>query len=342
MSDDQIDGRLRRRPSISDVASQAGVSRAAVSKVIRNAYGVSPTMRLRVETAIDALGYRPRVAARAMRGASFTIGFQLPALDNDFFSQLVGGAAAGLAASGYQLVLAPGPGYLTEAAVLEALVDRQMDGILTIPNQVTADYLDGLAAQVPVVVLGRHDLVPSYDTVTGDDVAGTEAIMDHLMRLGHRRIAHLTIRPPTDRDPHAVRCTAYRRRMEQAGGEPRIVYTESAGLGVYEAVRGLLAERTPPTAIFAGHDTLAIEVLRALADLGRGPDDVSVVGYDDVNLARHPLISLTTVDQSGAQMGATAVELLMERIRGGRATARHHSQHPSLRVRGSSRPVRPS
>ena len=82
---------MRKRPSISDVALEAGVSRAAVSKVIRNAYGVSPAMRKRVETAIDKLGYRPRVAARAMRGASFTIGFEIPHIGNDFFTQIMRG-----------------------------------------------------------------------------------------------------------------------------------------------------------------------------------------------------------------------------------------------------------
>ena len=104
--------------------------------------------------------------------------------------------------------------------------------------------------------------------------------------------------------------------------------------------RTLLGGGNPPTAIFAGHDTLAIGVLRAIAELGLDAEDVSVVGYDNINLAGHPLISLTTVDQFGVEMGVTAIELLMERIRDERRSPRHHQLAPQLRIRNSTRPVR--
>ena len=226
MSEDQVESRLRKRPSISDVALEAGVSRAAVSKVIRNAYGVSPAMRKRVETAIDKLGYRPRVAARAMRGASFTIGFEIPHLGNDFFTQVAAGATTGLAASGYQLIIGPGLGYLSGTSVLDALVDRQVDGIIAVSSEVTVDWLEQLAEQVPVVVLGRHERSGEYDTVADDDAAGVDLIMDHLQGLGHQRIAHSPC-PPTDLGPHSIRLAAYRRRMEQAGREPQVVHSQS-------------------------------------------------------------------------------------------------------------------
>jgi LacI family transcriptional regulator len=340
MSEDQVESRLRKRPSISDVALEAGVSRAAVSKVIRNAYGVSPAMRKRVETAIDKLGYRPRVAARAMRGASFTIGFEIPHLGNDFFTQVAAGATTGLAASGYQLIIGPGLGYLSGTSVLDALVDRQVDGIIAVSSEVTVDWLEQLAEQVPVVVLGRHERSGEYDTVADDDAAGVDLIMDHLQGLGHQRIAHLTIRPPTDLGPHSIRLAAYRSRMEQAGREPQVVHSQSTEQAAYEAARTLLGGGNPPTAIFAGHDTLAIGVLRAIAELGLDAEDVSVVGYDNINLAGHPLISLTTVDQFGVEMGVTAIELLMERIRDERRSPRHHQLAPQLRIRNSTRPVR--
>ena len=189
MSEDQVDSRLRKRPSISDVALEAGVSRAAVSKVIRNAYGVSPCHAQARETAIDKLAYRPRVAARAMRGASFTIGFEIPHIGNDFFTQIMEGATTGLAASRYQLIIAPGLGYLNETTVLEALVDRQVDGVIAISSDVTADWLGQLAKHVPVVILGRHDRSGEWDTIT-DDAAGVDLVMDHLLGLGHQRIAH--------------------------------------------------------------------------------------------------------------------------------------------------------
>lgn len=340
MSEDQVDSRSSKRPSISDVALEAGVSRAAVSKVIRNAYGVSPAMRKRVETAIDKLGYRPRVAARAMRGASFTIGFEIPHLGNDFFTEVMEGATTRLAASRYQLMVAPGLGYLSGTSVLNALVDRQVDGIIAISSTVTVDWLEQLAKHVPLVVLGRHDRSGEYDTVTDDDFAGVDLVMDHLLRLGHQRIAHLTLRPPTDLAPHAIRLTTYRNRMEQAGREPQVVYSQTSEQDAYEVARTLLEGSNPPTAVFAGHDTLAIGVLRAIADLGLDAEDVSVVGYDNIILAGHPLISLTTVDQFGVEMGMAATELLLERIRDGRRSSKHHQFDPQLRIRNSSRPLR--
>ena len=258
----------RDRPSISDVALAAGVSRAAVSKVIRNAYGVSPAMRTRVEAAIEELNYRPLVAARVMRGASFTIGFEVPHMGNDLFTQVVAGASRSLAESKYQLMITPTTDRLGAASVLDAFVDRQMDGIITVSYDVSADLLERVAEFVPIVVLGRHDPSQAYDTVTGDDVAGTDLVMDHLFELGHRRIAHITIRPTSDRTPQAVRATTYSRRMEEAGLAPHLLYGGESESDAYVEARTLLEGDEPPTAIFAAYDTLAIGVLRAVADLG--------------------------------------------------------------------------
>ena len=334
---EQVNQLTKKRPSISDVALEAGVSKAAVSKVIRNAYGVSPAMRERVETAIERLEYRPLHAARVMRGASFTIGFEVPHLGNDFFTQITEGAASKLAGSGYQLIIAPGLGYLSGTKVLDTLVDRQVDGIIAISSDVEADWLEGLAKQVPVVLLGRHDRSKQYDTVSDDDKAGTDLVMDHLFSLGHRRITHLTNRPPTDTAPQATRLSTYRKRMQQAGLESRVVYSQASEHDAHDTTLTLLDEDRPPTAIFAGNDTLAIGVLRAIAERGLGANDISVVGYDDIDLAQHPLISLTTVDQFGVEMGCTAIDLLMERIRDGRTKPRHHRIKPQLRIRDSTR-----
>jgi LacI family transcriptional regulator len=330
----------RKRPSISDVALAAGVSRAAVSKVIRNAYGVSPAMRERVEVAIEDLGYRPRVAARSMRGSSFTIGFETPEVANDFFAQVVEGAARSLAGSKYQLIIAPSLGNLSGTSVLDALVDRQVDGIIAISSNVTADWLEQLGKQVPLVAIGRHEPSQEYDTVTGDDRAGVNLVMDHLLALGHEGIAHLTVRPHTERESHAVRMATYRDRMRQAGLEPVVVYAQSSEQDAYETATTLLERTEPPTAIVAGHDTLAIGVLRAVADLGLDAKSVSVVGYDNIHLARHPLISLTTVDQFGAEFGVRAIDLLMQRIRHERRAPQHPQLDPRLRVRTSSQAIR--
>jgi LacI family transcriptional regulator len=243
---EQVAPTSKKRPSISDVALEAGVSKAAVSKVIRNAYGVSPAMRQRVETAIDQLAYRPRVAARAMRGASFTIGFEVPHLGNDFFTQVTEGAASTLSGSGYQLIVAPGLGYLSGTSVLDALVDRQVDGVIAVSSDVDAQWLEQLATHIPVVLLGRHVVSQNYDTVTDNDDRGTDLVIDHLLELGHRRITHLTIDPPTAVAPQAVRLAAYRRRMEALGREPRVVFTDPDAPGSRQpAERDLCRQRHP-------------------------------------------------------------------------------------------------
>ncbi len=327
-----------------DVARAAGVSKAAVSKVIRNAYGVSPDMRERVESAIQELGYRPLIAARAMRGSSFTIGFEIPNLGNEFFTQIMQGAASRLSGTGYQLMIAPGIGELGDTRILENLTDRQVDGSIAICPEVTPEWLERHALQSPLVLIGRHDRSKNYDTVTNDDVAGTRLAVSHLLSLGHRRIAHLTLKMATERPdaqpPHTVRRNAYLNMVADHGLEALVVYCGNAAEDAYFAAKELLKSDPTITAIFAGNDSLAIDALRALADMGLSATDVSVVGYDDINMSGHPLVSLTTVTQFGETMGQAAIELLLERIGDGRTTARHRELQPELRVRASSQPAK--
>jgi LacI family transcriptional regulator len=336
----QIDG--ERPATIEDVARLAGVSRAAVSKVIRNAYGVSPAMRERVGTAIDELSYRPRVAARAMRGSSYTVGIEIPDFSNQFFTKVLGGAADALAGSDYQLLIAP-----TEAAkregyrALEALVDQQVDGVIAVSPLVDKSWLENIARRTPVVLFGRHHISDRYDTVTGDDELGAAEALTHLFDLGHDRVLHLTrdglATAPQRHTPHGVRLQTYLRVMEETGrgAYTRVLRSGEGQACAYQVVRHLLETEEHPTAIFAAHDELALGVLHATEELGV---DISVVGYDNVPLAAHPAISLTSVDQQGEAMGARAIQLLLERI-GGRSEAVHDTFTPSLQVRGSTRPL---
>jgi LacI family transcriptional regulator len=334
----------RRRPSMDDVAKAAGVSKGSVSKVIRNAYGLSPAMRERVEAAIAELGYRPSIAARAMRGSSFSIGMEIPNLDIDFFSQIMHGATSRLAGSGYQLIIAPGLGELSGTPVLENLADRSVDGIIAVAPDVTPEWLEKLAGDIPIVLIGRHDTSTNYDTLTNDDEAGASLLVDHLLDLGHTRIAHLTVRTRTERPdampPHNIRRNTYEAMLTTEGLETLVVETGNKRDEPYHAAKDLLRSDPSITAIFAGNDSLAIDALRAIAELGMTADDVSVVGYDDIRIASHPLVSLTSVTQFGETMGEIAIDLLLERIRGGRTTASHRQVHPELRVRSSSRQVR--
>jgi LacI family transcriptional regulator len=333
-------------PTIEDVARAAGVSRAAVSKVIRDAYGVSPAMRDRVKHAIDSLGYRPRISARGMRGATFTLGIEIPDFFNQFFPKVVAGATAALSGGPYQLVIAPAdPAHADGSRAIKALADRQVDGVVAVSPMVDPEWLEELAIRLPLVMLGRHDKSRNYDTIVGDDAAGTRMAMEHLLGLGHRNIAHLTLHDEITQcqpgTPHGNRLATYQAVMEEAGLAERIRVVK-AGVGqdaAYQAARALLRGKNRPTAVFAAHDDPALGVLRAVAEAGLTPQEVSVVGYDDTEIASHPRMSLTSVNQSGTRMGEHAMALLLERV-AGRTEVKHEMIVPRLVARGSSMPPR--
>lgn len=333
-----------RSITIEDVARAAGVSRAAVSKVIRDAYGVSDGMKAKVGAAIDELGYRPRVSARAMRGSTYTLGIEIPTITNPFFATVITGAARALEGTRYQLIIAPaGSEHNRGPHAIQVLADRQVDGILVVSTAVEVDWLEDLSQHVPLVMLGRHDASRNYDTLVNDDAAGARAAVQHLYELGHRNIAHLTIHPDGENHlptgPHALRARSYRETMAQLGlaDLTSTTYLPQNGRSL-EAARGILDRSNPPTAVFAGHDEIALGVLEAVVERGLTPSEVSVVGYDDSDIAAHPLVSLTSINQSGTAMGEIVVRLLLERI-AGRTEPVHEVITPTLMARRSTAPL---
>ena len=338
-------GKDRRSPTIEDVARAAGVSRAAVSKVIRDAYGVSREMHAKVELAISELGYRPRVSARGMRGATYTLGVELVNIRNPFFTKIITGATSALAGTRYQLIIAPaGPDHDGGPQAIEVLADRQVDGILAVSTNVASEWLEELAQRTPLVMLGRHDDSKFYDTVVDDDEEGARLAVGHLYELGHRDIVHLTTHPSNDNylntAPHAVRSRGYELAMAELGlaDRARVVYVDSGEQGIRERTLELIHGTRPPTAIFAGHDELALGVLAAVADLGLGAADLSVVGYDDTDIAAHPLVSMTSINQFGTLMGEIVVRLLLERV-AGRTQPVHEVIQPRVMARNTTAPL---
>jgi LacI family transcriptional regulator len=311
-----------RRITIVDVARHAQVSTTAVSKVLRNAYGASPAMRVKVQQAIDELGYRPSAAARGLRGQTYTIGVMLPDMRNLFFADVLDGITAQLGGTDYQVLLAPGcNGEKAEARVMEAMIDRSMDGLVLIAPVSAKSRLNNVARSVPTVVVGRHGSSPAYDTVTDDDIVGAALVVDHLADLGHRRIAHIEHRE-TDpvrlaEMPNAQRANGYREAMRARGlgEEIDIASTSYTQQGGYLGAKELLARPQRPTAIFAGADVVALGAMEAIAETGLSvPGGISVAGYDNSALAAFGPVSLTSVDQDGRQMGANAARLLVDRI----------------------------
>jgi LacI family transcriptional regulator len=293
-------------------------------------------MRERVNAAIDQLAYRPRIAARAMRGSTYTIGFEIPELANQFFSRVLSGASSALSETNYQMMLAPANSDPYESRAVEALVDHQVDGFIAIAPLVDREWLENIARRVPVVMFGRHDESDFYDSVASDDRLGTAAAMQHLFSLGHDSVMHLTIADTLTRPftPHGVRLHGYEEAMDASGRSAFMeVLRTGPGQDPYQTVLQRLSRPPWPSALFAAHDELAIGAMQALQELGL---DISVIGYDDVPIAAHPLVSLSTMDQHGEAMGARAIELLVERIKG-RTTPVHDVFEPTLRARASTR-----
>ncbi|MDQ0577226.1 LacI family DNA-binding transcriptional regulator [Agromyces albus] len=330
-----------RAATIADVANLAGVSQAAVSKVIRNAYGVSPAMKSKVRAAIEQLHYRPRVAARAMRGSSFTLGIELPSLHNQFLAEILDGASSAIAGTGYQLLVAPTRTNDDAVNAIETLMDQQVDGILTIAPLVSTGWLERVAERVPLVTLGLHTRSNSFDCVVGDDIHGTQLAMEHLFQLGHRKIAHLTraeqVTDARTGTTHAVRLAEYQSfmRAHDLADEVRVIRASEADHSGADVV-GAALKNQYASAIFAGDDDLAIGALQATRNPGTDWASVAVVGYDNAAIAGHPLVGLTTVDQDAHRMGRTAIELLTERI-AGRTEARTEVIPVKLIERSTSR-----
>lgn len=333
-----------RRVTIVDVARHAAVSTTAVSKVLRNAYGASPAMRAKVQKSIEELGYRPNAAARGLRGRTYTIGVLLPDLRNPFFPDILDGLNDTLRDTDYHVVLGTScDDEPAETAIVDALTDRGMDGMVLIAPVARREYLERLAGTVPTVVVGRHSHSPHYDTVTDDDLAGAALVVDHLAGLGHRRIAHIEHREtdPTHlaEMPNAIRAEGYRRAMRARGLAVDIVSTSYTQEGGYTGTRELLARRHPPTAIFAGADIAALGVLEALTEAGlSAPGDISVAGYDNTTVAALGPVSLTSVDQAGHRIGTDAARLLLERLTGDDRPATQVTLSPTLVPRRTTAP----
>lgn len=335
-----------RRVTIADVAERASVSTAAVSKVLRRAYGVSPAMDERVRRAIAELGYRPHTAARGMRGQTYTIGMMLPDIRNPFFHEILEGLSKQLDGTDYQVLIGPGGSEAgSQAHIMNSMVDRRMDGLILVAPLGHRRDLEETAKTVPMVVIGRHDRSSDYDAVVDDDLMGAALVVDHLVELGHRRIAHIEHKVsgrnhPTTL-PQSVRAQGYRQAMARHDLESEIdivpsTYSEEGG---YLAARELLGRAVRPTAIFAGADVAAIGVFNAVYEAGlRVPEDVSIAGYDNTSFAALGPISLTSVDQDGHAIGTNAARLVLERIESKRTRSVLLSTSPTLIRRRSTAP----
>jgi LacI family transcriptional regulator len=317
-----------RRPTVVDVAAMAGVSIASVSFVL-NARGAE--MRIPEETrqkilgAVEALGYRPNASARELRTRrSHLLAVSIHDIQNHFYSALAVAVQEEAAAAGYDLMIFnTGHRPDRELAFLNTVLRRRVDGVITSALTVGADTLDPLVdADVPVVALSNvhTEFHPRVDYLVNDDARAAENAVRHLIELGHRRIGHLG-GPRTLRVGRS-RLEGYRAALAGAGLpiDPALeVEGTLMAHGSAEAGLLLLDAQPPPTAIFCANDAMALQVHFVIRQRGlRMPDDVALVGFDDVREATQVDPPLTTVANRSDEVGGQAVQLLLERMAMGR------------------------
>lgn len=329
-----------------DVAEHAGVSATTVSHVINETRLVSDELRERVLAAIDELDYRPNHLARSLRrGRTHTIGMIIPTGINPYFAEIAQGVEETSFEEGYSVILCNSKGSPDKARTYaDVLVEKQVDGILLVSVELSVEGIRTLQAQqVPLVVVNRDISGSRTDSVLVDQAHGSYLGTRHLTGQGHRRVACIT--GPSDLTPSAERIAGYRQGLAEAGvpvDESLILESSLDFEGGYEAACQLIPMARSPTAVVAGNDLMALGTIRAAREMGRRvPEDLSVVGYDDVILASYSIPPLTTIAQPRHEIGVLAATLLLERMRDPDLPPRQRSLDVSLVVRQSTAPPGP-
>lgn len=310
--------RSPRKPTLEDVARAAGVSRALVSIVMRGAVGASDETRARVMSIVQELGYRPDARARLLARAStrlLGVTYLVSSMHHADLVSLIYDAAE---VAGYEVILSGKTQHHDDRRAVNTLLGYRCDALLLLGPALSEPELNALAASIPIVIVGgrmRHP-VGAVDSIRTDDDAGLWLAVEHLVGLGHQRIAHVD-------GGRGIRASdrrrGYRTSMARAGlrSSIRILSGDETLQAGRRAGAELLAIQPPPTAVVAYNDDAAWGVMRAIADAGLSvPGDISVVGYDASQLLRQGPHELTTVRQDVDAMAKLAVERAVGRISG--------------------------
>lgn len=303
-----------------DVARLAGVSQSAVSRVFTPGASASPKTVAKVRAAAEQLGYRPNVLARAMiTGRSRIIGLVVAYLDNQFYPMAIERLSHALQKRGYHiLIFMAGNAREKVDQVVDELLDYQVDGIITASVAITNDLVARCAtAGIPVVMFNRGQDAPRLAEVTSDNVAGGRAATEYLIAGGHRKIAH--IMGWQDSSTGRDRARGFREAMAAAQLDPfAMIDGEYSRERAAEVARDLCASPDRPDAIFVGNDHMAFGVMDELRfGLGlRVPQDISIIGYDDVPIAAWPSYRMTTIRQPVDDMVEATVQVMLGQIEG--------------------------
>lgn len=303
--------------TIKDVAREAGVNVSTASRALAGSYGVRKSTREKVLQVAEALNYRANTIARGLAtGRSNTIGLLISDIRNPFFAEVARGVEDAADAAGFRVFVCNSDlDPAKQMRYFETLLARRVDGVIinSISNM-TAEQQNELAvAEIPIVLLNRPSGSDTrFSTISADNFEGGYQAGHYLIRLGHRSIGHLS--GPREHGNLARRCKGFIKACESAepAVTPAILYGDQSYEGGFESAKKLLNRHAGLTAIFAANDIMAFGALRALMEMGlKVPDDVSVIGFDDLELASVITPPLTTIRQPKYEMGQAAAQILL-------------------------------
>jgi LacI family transcriptional regulator len=329
--------------TMKDVARLAGVSTSTVSHVVNNSRFVSDEIRERILQAVADLNYSPSALARSLKiKQTRTLGMIVTTSNNPFFAEVVAGVERICYQRGYTLVLCNTEGDPERLShSLEVLLQKRIDGLLlmcTEARSASVAVFDRHPA-VPIVVMDWGPLHTKADRIQDNSALGGYLATRYLIEQGHRRIGLIT--GPLDKLPAQSRQKGYQQALDEAGipfQQEYVVAGDFEFTGGISGMHQLLALAEPPSAVFAGNDVSAVGVYQALYRAGLTvPQDISVVGYDDIELAQYLTPPLTTIHQPQEDLCRQAVDTLLDRIQGADDAPRIISLEPTLILRESVR-----
>jgi LacI family transcriptional regulator len=316
--------------TIKDVAREANVSVATVSRVFNDSGPVSEETRQRIRDAAERLRYAPHGVARSLiTSRTHTIGVLLPDLYGEFFSEVIRGMDFAAKRGGYHLIVSSSHDAKDEIESAIRSMRGRVDGLIAMsPHLDAVSLVMNAPSTLPVVLLNAAVAGDEYDALTIENRSGAQAMVKHLIGVGHRAVAMITGSPGNYDALERLR--GYRKAMRDAGidvpneWELPGDFSEAAG---YRAVGTLLALDPRPTAVFAANDSMAIGAMSGLREAGlRVPEDMAVAGFDDIPMARYMSPPLTSVHVAIAELGARAVQTLLQAIRDKNEHVRRHQR----------------
>jgi len=329
----------KNTPTIYTVAEKAGVSIATVSRVLTNSDKVRPGTRELIMRTMEALDYHPNLAARRLGfQTTGTIGLIFPDISGPYYSMVISGVDQEADRQEHSVIIYGTRGKNTARDRFFQMLSSKVDGFIIMTRTVDESKLAGLHRQgIPFVLLGRRCDAFDCDSVMVDNRAGAYNAVLHLLGHGHRRIGF--VGGPEDSHAHQERFEGYQQVMQNAGLkiEPELI---TSGNFLYEggrmATQQLLSLAHPPTAIFAANDEMALGVIDAAKQLGvKLPEQLAVIGFDDIQTAAYSEPSLTTIRQPMKRLGEVAANLLLYRLKERAAPIRHEVFSSELIVRRS-------